>query len=259
VQELARVLFDALERSFGGGNVQLINDLFKGSVDDYLRCRSCEKGRSHLDIVLDLSLNIKPWGSTVAFQSIEEAMQNFVEPEVLDGDNSVQCSSCNAKTAHDKGLAISMPPYLLQLQLKRFVFNPYTMAREKLNDRVTYPLILDLNPFVEHGADRAEFSVSTAATAMKNELAEEPAPEGISASADAPGLDDPGSNLPCATVPQSHANSSPAPVLTLAEHRAAMAALVAAKGPHIYELYSVLVHSGTANGGHYYAYIMVNF
>jgi len=27
------------------------------------------------------------------------------------------------------------------------------------------------------------------------------------------------------------------------------------QGPHVYELYSVLVHSGSAFGGHYYAYI----
>jgi ubiquitin carboxyl-terminal hydrolase 47 len=26
-------------------------------------------------------------------------------------------------------------------------------------------------------------------------------------------------------------------------------------GPHVYELYSILIHSGTASGGHYYAYI----
>jgi len=27
------------------------------------------------------------------------------------------------------------------------------------------------------------------------------------------------------------------------------------QGPHVYELYSVLIHSGSAFGGHYYAYV----
>lgn len=27
------------------------------------------------------------------------------------------------------------------------------------------------------------------------------------------------------------------------------------KGPYIYELFSIMVHSGSASGGHYYAYI----
>jgi len=27
------------------------------------------------------------------------------------------------------------------------------------------------------------------------------------------------------------------------------------QGPYVYELFSIMVHSGSANGGHYYAYI----
>lgn len=27
------------------------------------------------------------------------------------------------------------------------------------------------------------------------------------------------------------------------------------KGPYIYDLFSVMIHSGSASGGHYYAYI----
>lgn len=112
-------------------------------MSDYLRCRVCVRGRSRRDTILDLSLVIKPWGSTKAFQSIEEALQvsggscvplsscrralallrllqEYVRSEVMDGDNCVLCETCQKKTAHDKGLALSEPPYLLQLQLKRF-------------------------------------------------------------------------------------------------------------------------------------------
>ena len=28
-----------------------------------------------------------------------------------------------------------------------------------------------------------------------------------------------------------------------------------AKGPYIYDLFSIMIHSGSASGGHYYAYI----
>ncbi|XP_017301400.1 ubiquitin carboxyl-terminal hydrolase 47-like [Diaphorina citri] len=28
-----------------------------------------------------------------------------------------------------------------------------------------------------------------------------------------------------------------------------------AKGPYVYELFSIMIHSGSASGGHYYAYI----
>jgi len=32
-------------------------------------------------------------------------------------------------------------------------------------------------------------------------------------------------------------------------------AYILAKGPYIYELFSIMIHSGSASGGHYYAYI----
>jgi ubiquitin carboxyl-terminal hydrolase 47 len=271
-------------------------------VSDYLRCRRCKQGRSHFDTVLDLSLVIKPWGSTKAFVSIEEALQEYVRPEVLDGDNCVECSACGAKTPHDKGLSISEPPYLLQLQLKRFVFNPFTEAREKLNDRVTFPLVLDLNPFVEPRAgavpcgstdNRAigaakEDTAATALSASGDGALEEPSAAkdvAIKVVSEVGCGDDDGGTLfddenqarrldsesqirriPVASNSVARlqplisaaatATAKPA-LLTREEHVSAMAALVEAKGPHIYELYSVLVHSGTANGGHYYAYIMV--
>lgn len=28
-----------------------------------------------------------------------------------------------------------------------------------------------------------------------------------------------------------------------------------AKGPYVYELFSIMIHSGSASGGHYYAFI----
>jgi len=40
-------------------------------------------------------------------------------------------------------------PYLLTLQLKRFDFDYSTMHRIKLNDRMWFPLILNLNSFIE--------------------------------------------------------------------------------------------------------------
>lgn len=293
-----------------------INDLFKGSVSDYLRCRVCGKGRSRHDTILDLSLVIKPWGSTKAFQSIEDALQEYVRSEVLDGDNSVLCESCAKKTAHDKGLAISEPPYLLQLQLKRFVFNPYSMAREKLDDRVTFPLVLDLNPFVEKqrradsgggeaaGAEPdavtdpaesptappaaaesqgagageppvpAEPALPVAQAAGGTPAAAEAATEVDLEAADQAALfDDPvtpggkagsgqGGAGAAAAAPATPATvlggAAAAPPPPPVDPVALAAQLVQLNGPHVYELYSVLVHSGSANGGHYYAYIMVS-
>ena len=85
VQELARVLFDALERALARTpNNALMQSLFKGSLRDYLQCKDCGKERARDDTILDLSLVIKPWGADRAVASVEEALEEFVKPEVMD-------------------------------------------------------------------------------------------------------------------------------------------------------------------------------
>ena len=45
------------------------------------------------DIFLDIPLVIKPFGRSETYGSVEEAMQAFVEPETLEGDNQVDTNN----------------------------------------------------------------------------------------------------------------------------------------------------------------------
>lgn len=49
----------------------------------------CGHESAREDTFLDIPLVIKPFGSTITFGSVEEAMKAFVEPETLEGDNQV--------------------------------------------------------------------------------------------------------------------------------------------------------------------------
>ena len=116
------MLFDALERSLAGTpSASLVNDLFKGTYRDYVRCEECGAERAKDDTFLDLSLAIKPFGASVALASVREAFDEFFRAEVMDGDDKVQCERCARKTKSVKGLKLAQPPYLLQLLLKRCV------------------------------------------------------------------------------------------------------------------------------------------
>ena len=42
------------------------------------------------DTFLDIPLVIKPFGMTVTYKSVQEALTAFVEPETLEGDNQVR-------------------------------------------------------------------------------------------------------------------------------------------------------------------------
>ena len=63
-----------------------------------------------------------------------------------------QCERCASKQNAEKGLRITHFPYLLTIQLKRFDFDYNSLHRVKLNDRMTFPDVLELNEFVHRAA-----------------------------------------------------------------------------------------------------------
>ncbi|KAF0759776.1 hypothetical protein AaE_003652, partial [Aphanomyces astaci] len=141
VQELCRVLFDALEESLKGTPTEhLVNDLYQGQLKDYVQCANCGNESSRVDNFLDLSLVIRPFGSsTEMMKSVEEAIEYFLKPEMLSGENQWDCARCGTKQDAIKGLKFSKLPYMLALQLKRFDFDYTTFNRIKLNNQVRFP------------------------------------------------------------------------------------------------------------------------
>ena len=162
-QELCRVLFDELEtRLKGTDEATLMKDLFEGSMQSYVRHMpggSLEFGSLKSEPFMDISLSIKQFGDARPISTIEEGLRNFVTPETLDGNNQYQldadASKGRAETvmvdAH-KGLDLSDVPYILTLQLKRFDFDYNTMRRIKIKDRVAFGEELDMAPFLSKTA-----------------------------------------------------------------------------------------------------------
>ena len=66
---------------------------------------------------------------------------------MLEGDNKYACSICNEKTEATKGCRFNSLPPILTLHLKRFDLDYETFQRKKINDRVSFPQILNLNKF----------------------------------------------------------------------------------------------------------------
>ncbi|XP_039391906.1 ubiquitin carboxyl-terminal hydrolase 47 isoform X3 [Mauremys reevesii] len=150
VQELCRVMFDALEQKWKQTEqADLINQLYQGKLKDYVRCLECGYEGWRIDTYLDIPLVIRPYGSNQAFASVEEALHAFIQPEILDGPNQYFCERCKKKCDARKGLRFLHFPYLLTLQLKRFDFDYTTMHRIKLNDRMTFPEELDMSTFID--------------------------------------------------------------------------------------------------------------
>lgn len=247
IQELCRVMFDALEQKFKDTKqANLINDLYEGKMLDYVKCLECGTEKSREDTFLDIPLPVRPFGSTVAYNSVEEALRAFVQPETLDGNNQYHCEKCNKKCDAHKGLKFTKFPYLLTLHLKRFDFDYNTMHRIKLNDKVVFPEKLNLNSFItpspsenEPMEEREHVVKCDDCSTTDSGSADDESCQGTDVSSTVNGQDD-----NCVDSDEGIDVSSGN------NHHEEEA-----KGPYVYELFSIMIHSGSASGGHYYAYI----
>uniref|UniRef100_A0A8C1NGT5 Ubiquitin carboxyl-terminal hydrolase 47 n=1 Tax=Cyprinus carpio TaxID=7962 RepID=A0A8C1NGT5_CYPCA len=233
VQELCRVMFDALEQKWKQTEqADLINQLYQGKLKDYVRCLECGYESWRIDTYLDIPLVIRPFGASQAFGSVEEALQAFIQPETLDGPNQYFCERCKKKCDARKGLRFLHFPYLLTLQLKRFDFDYTTMHRIKLNDRMTFPEELDMSPFIDVEDEKSPQTESCTDSGAENE----------------------GS---CHSDQMSNDFSTDDALdegICL-DNTSSTERVLKPKSSLTFELFSVMVHSGSAAGGHYYACI----
>uniref|UniRef100_A0A914L1H7 USP domain-containing protein n=1 Tax=Meloidogyne incognita TaxID=6306 RepID=A0A914L1H7_MELIC len=262
VQELCRVMFDALERLWRkSDNSKTIQDLYEGTVEDYVKCLNCGTESMKKDIFLDLPLSVKEFGAVTSYKSVEEALDAFIKPEILNENNQYDCSKCCSKQDAEKGLRITEFPYLLTIQLKRFDFDYESLHRIKLNDRITFPDFLDINghiyrPPVPPSPSPPKISYAAAAAKSKPEPTDsgEITPEDPFSSADGNGVGE----VECGSggsVPQLDVSNEEKCWLNVNANSDQVLQLLETKGKYIYELFSIMVHQGSAAAGHYFAYI----
>jgi ubiquitin carboxyl-terminal hydrolase 47 len=289
VQELCRVLFDALEESFKGHPVveNFIDELYAGELVDYIKCMDVDYQSERKDKFLDYSIAIRPFGAEESMKSVTECIEHYLEPEILDGDNQYFADSVGRKVDAIKGLKFGSLPQVMAVQMKRFVFDfsGESIVQKKINDKVTFPLILDMNKYVSRGpvppsagGGGAEPQVDEFDQFLKKRIKElrsgnQPTSNGDidekeevrvgSYSPPLPALVDcNGSALPAggegSDSDSDSPGASPNPDTGMEEyfdHSVDPLQLIADRGEWVYQLYAVLVHSGAISGGHYYVYI----
>jgi len=230
VQELCRVMFDALEETLKDTDqADLINQIYQGKMKDYVKCLKCSHESARNDTYLDIPLAIRPFGAKESYHSIEEAFAGFTTPEVLDGNNQYFCEKCSSKQDAHKGLKFLTLPYCLTIQLKRFSYDYNTGQRIKLHDRVTFPERIKMSDFIHND----EFQTSKASQPQNfSSSCKETVINGDEKCRDS-------CDAESASILKSEDNENGA----------------AERPSEIYELFSIMIHSGNALGGHYYAYI----
>ena len=218
VNELFNILCDSLENNFRGTRgAGVIASLFQGKEKDYLRCEECGQENSKTEVFNSVLVPVKNFGDPYPISSVEEGLRKYYTAERLCGDNQWECPRCKKRVDAMKGLGLTKVPYLLSVNLQRFVFDWEREQAVKLQEKVSFPLELDA----------AQFLIEEQAAAA-------------------------GGGAAAAGEP-AHSDFGKDGTSVLMRGRSHPTIKVSGKLP--YDLFAILVHSGVAGGGHYYAYI----
>ena len=98
---------------------------------------------------MDISLPIRnEFGTGVVNSSLEMALENYLKPDELEGDNQYECSLCNKKVDAQKGLKLERLPQIVCISFNRFTLDYETFQRVKVTDRVSFPQNLNMNDYM---------------------------------------------------------------------------------------------------------------
>ena len=149
VQEFWRILFEALNTTFEGTpHASMLSDLYDGILTDLVHCTEWGYDSNKEVKFNDISLTIKDDFSNVFNDSLEKALAHYLHIEKLAGDNQYDCSQWLKKVDAAKGFKLIKLPKILCFNFNRFTLDYTTFQRVKINDRVTFPLLLNMNPFL---------------------------------------------------------------------------------------------------------------
>uniref|UniRef100_A0A8C0ZJH1 ubiquitinyl hydrolase 1 n=1 Tax=Cyanistes caeruleus TaxID=156563 RepID=A0A8C0ZJH1_CYACU len=138
---------DALQKACLNGSTKLdrssqattlIYQIFGGYLRSRVKCLNCKAVSDTYEPFLDVTLDIK------AVTSVTRALEQFVKPEQLDGENSYKCSKCKKMVPASKRYTIHRSSNVLTISLKRFA----NFTGGKINKDVKYPEYLDLRAYM---------------------------------------------------------------------------------------------------------------
>ena len=144
VQELNRILMDKLEHAMKGSAIEKgLNDIFVGKMKSYIKCVNVPYESSRVEDFWDIQLNVK------GFRNLEESFKNYIEIEMLEGENKYQAGDDYGYQDAKKGVVFESFPPVLHLQLKRFEYDFMVDDLVKIDDFYEFPDRIDLKPYLD--------------------------------------------------------------------------------------------------------------
>ncbi|KAM5221423.1 ubiquitin carboxyl-terminal hydrolase 51 [Ctenodactylus gundi] len=143
----------------------IIDQIFTGGLQSDVTCQACHSVSTTIDPCWDISLDLpgscatfnsqipEKAGSTVSrnnhvpgIPSLTDCLQWFTRPEHLGSSAKIKCSSCQSYQESTKQLTVKKLPIVACFHLKRF--EHVGKQRQKINTFISFPLELDMTPFL---------------------------------------------------------------------------------------------------------------
>lgn len=119
----------------------VINHIFGGYHQSQVTCLRCKEKSNTYDHFMDFILDIKQ-----NVLSLEKALEKFIQPELLQNENSYKCPQCKVKVSAHKRFSVHRAPNVATFQFKRFDYNKSYGG--KITKHIAYPENFDLRPFM---------------------------------------------------------------------------------------------------------------
>jgi hypothetical protein len=186
-------------------------------------------------------------------KNLQECLDAFVEGELLEGGNAFKCGKCNKKVDTVRRTVIKKLPPTLCVVLKRFELDFTTWQPVKVNDRVEFPKLINMKGYTEEAlTSEAQLKMAAAVKAENDKPAPAKAAEGKAAAAAPTEGKANDTTTTTAAVPTEGKKTAAEEVVEAEEE----GVLVSHPDEYYqYKLKGIVVHTGTAHGGHYYSFI----
>ncbi|XP_056263078.1 ubiquitin carboxyl-terminal hydrolase 36 isoform X2 [Pseudoliparis swirei] len=120
----------------------LVHQIFGGYLRSRVKCSICKSVSDTYDPYLDLALEIRQAANIV------RALDQFVKPDVLCGENAYMCAKCKKKVPATKRFTVHRTSNVLTLSLKRFA----NFSGGKITKDVGYPEFLNIRPYMSQSS-----------------------------------------------------------------------------------------------------------
>lgn len=146
--EFYNMLCDYLEHNIKGTvNEKLLKETIGGVIVN--QTKSLEKEHPFLgereEPFLSITLDIKNK------KNISEALDLYIKPDILEGDNKYMCEKYNKKINVQRRSFLKKLSNTVIINLKRFEFDYNTMQKLKVNDYCEFPMKINFKPWTKEG------------------------------------------------------------------------------------------------------------